>query len=69
MWPTFAEKYPIISLEDGMAEEDWEGWKHADRALSATRSSWSATTCSSPTSTRLSKGIELGVANCHPDQG
>lgn len=23
-----AEKYPIISIEDGMAEEDWEGWKH-----------------------------------------
>ena len=21
------EKYPIISIEDGMAEEDWEGWK------------------------------------------
>ena len=26
MWKTFADKYPIISLEDGMAEEDWEGW-------------------------------------------
>ena len=22
------EKYPIISIEDGMAEEDWEGWKY-----------------------------------------
>ncbi len=22
-----AEKYPIISIEDGMAEEDWDGWK------------------------------------------
>lgn len=26
-WATLAEKYPIISLEDGLSEEDWEGWK------------------------------------------
>ena len=26
MWKDFANKYPIISLEDGMAEDDWEGW-------------------------------------------
>ena len=26
-WDTLAEKYPIISLEDGLSEEDWEGWK------------------------------------------
>ncbi len=26
MWRRFAEKYPIISLEDGMGEKDWEGW-------------------------------------------
>ena len=41
MWKNFVEKYPIISIEDGMGEEDWEGptpW--------ATRSSWWATTCS-----------------------
>ena len=30
MWKNFAEKYPIISLEDGMAEEDWEGWEMLD---------------------------------------
>ncbi len=33
MWKNFAEKYPIISLEDGMAEEDWEGWKMLTDAL------------------------------------
>ncbi len=27
MWVSFADKYPIISLEDGMGETDWEGWK------------------------------------------
>ena len=41
--------YPIISIEDGMGEEDWDGWKPAHRARSATGCSWWATTCSSPT--------------------
>ena len=27
LWKEWVEKYPIISLEDGMAENDWEGWK------------------------------------------
>ncbi|MDC7246187.1 MAG: phosphopyruvate hydratase [Sphaerochaetaceae bacterium] len=27
LWTSWAEKYPIISIEDGMAEDDWEGWK------------------------------------------
>jgi enolase len=26
-WAKWVEKYPIISIEDGMAEDDWEGWK------------------------------------------
>jgi enolase len=26
-WADLANKYPIISLEDGVSEEDWEGWK------------------------------------------
>src|SRR5204863_7390538 len=26
-WTTWAEKYPIVSIEDGMAEDDWAGWK------------------------------------------
>lgn len=33
MWKTFAEKYPIISIEDGMGENDWEGWTLLSRAL------------------------------------
>ena len=28
MLSTWADKYPIISIEDGMAEGDWDGWKH-----------------------------------------
>jgi len=27
MWERFAEKYPIVSIEDGMGENDWEGWE------------------------------------------
>ena len=33
MWKDFADKYPIISLEDGMAEDDWEGWKKLTDAI------------------------------------
>ena len=30
-WVEWANKYPIVSIEDGMAEEDWEGWKKHNR--------------------------------------
>ena len=33
MWKDFASKYPIISLEDGMGETDWEGWSMLTEAL------------------------------------
>src|SRR5205814_9439676 len=32
-WKGWAEKYPIISIEDGMAENDWDGWKSLTEAL------------------------------------
>ena len=32
-WENLADKYPIISLEDGLAEEDWEGWKELTKRL------------------------------------
>ena len=32
-WADLAAKYPIISLEDGLAEEDWDGWKQLNREL------------------------------------
>ena len=32
---TWADKYPIISIEDGMAENDWDGWKHLTERLGA----------------------------------
>jgi len=32
-WEDWCEKYPIISIEDGLAESDWEGWKNLTSAL------------------------------------
>lgn len=32
-WTTWVNKYPIISIEDGMAEDDWEGWKKHTQAI------------------------------------
>jgi len=33
MYSEWIEKYPIISIEDGLAEEDWKGWKHLTEKL------------------------------------
>src|SRR5690606_31469937 len=32
-WKNWSEKYPIISIEDGLAEDDWEGWKMCTDAI------------------------------------
>ena len=61
--PDLVDRYPIVSIEDGMAEDDWDGWAAADRRRSAAGSSWSATTSSSPTPSILERGIHEGVAN------
>ena len=45
----WVDKYPIISIEDGMAEGDWDGWKTLNERLGSRRCSWSATTSSLPT--------------------
>lgn len=36
MWKSFVQKYPIISIEDGMGENDWEGWSMLTRTLGDT---------------------------------
>ena len=33
MWQIFSQKYPIISLEDGMGENDWQGWSMLTKAI------------------------------------
>lgn len=62
MWVGFCDKYPIISIEDGMAEEDWEGWKMLTDALGS-RIQLVGDDLFVTNSSRLKKGIELGVAN------
>ena len=62
MWKTFVEKYPIISLEDGMAEEDWEGWAMLTKTL-GDKIQLVGDDLFVTNTTRLKKGIDLGVAN------
>lgn len=62
MWVDFCNKYPIISLEDGMAEEDWEGWKMLTEALGS-KIQLVGDDLFVTNTKRLQKGIELGVAN------
>ncbi|MCF6096854.1 phosphopyruvate hydratase [Thermovorax subterraneus] len=56
------EKYPIISIEDGMAEEDWDGWKLLTDALGK-KVQLVGDDLFVTNTERLSKGIKLGVAN------
>lgn len=61
-WEELVNKYPIISLEDGVAEEDWEGWKMLTERLGK-RIQLVGDDLFVTNTTRLKKGIELGVAN------
>jgi enolase len=61
-WADLTERYPIISLEDGMAEEDWDGWKLlTDRIGDTVQLVGDDLFVTNPE--RLGRGIELGVAN------
>ncbi|HHU22299.1 MAG TPA: phosphopyruvate hydratase [Clostridiales bacterium] len=62
MWVDFCNKYPIISIEDGMAEDDWEGWKMLTDALGK-KVQLVGDDLFVTNTHRLKKGIELGVAN------
>ncbi|MTI95357.1 MAG: phosphopyruvate hydratase [Firmicutes bacterium] len=56
------EKYPIISIEDGMAEDDWDGWIKLHQALGA-KVQLVGDDIFVTNPTRLAKGIELKAAN------
>ncbi|HHY43089.1 MAG TPA: phosphopyruvate hydratase [Thermoanaerobacterales bacterium] len=56
------EKYPIISIEDGMAEEDWEGWKLLTDAI-GNKVQLVGDDLFVTNTERLQRGIEKGVAN------
>ena len=62
MLSTWADKYPIISIEDGMAESDWDGWKHLSERLGSKVQLVGDDLF--VTNTRILKeGIDKGVAN------
>jgi enolase len=61
-WASWVEKYPIISLEDGLAEDDWEGWKYLNEKLGK-KIQIMGDDIFVTNVERLKKGIEMGVAN------
>ncbi len=61
-WKSWADQYPIISIEDGMAENDWAGWKTLTEELGRTVQLVGDDLFVTNTAF-LRKGIELGVAN------
>ena len=62
MWKKFADNYPIISLEDGMGENDWEGWAMLTKAI-GDRVQLVGDDLFVTNTQRLKTGIEKGVAN------
>ena len=62
MWKKFADNYPIISLEDGMGENDWEGWGMLTKAI-GDRVQLVGDDLFVTNVSRLSTGIEKKVAN------
>jgi enolase len=61
-WTTLTGRYPIVSIEDGMDEEDWSGWKTLTERLGEHVSLVGDDIFVTNTE-RLARGIELGVAN------
>ena len=62
MWENFVNKYPIISIEDGMGENDWDGWKMMTERLGK-RIQIVGDDLFVTNTERIRKGIQLGCAN------
>ncbi len=61
-WVSISERYPVLSLEDGMAEQDWDGWKHlTDRLGGGLQLVGDDIFVTNPAILR--EGIERGIAN------
>ena len=61
-WEALCEKYPIISIEDGLDEEDWEGWQKLTARLGG-KVQLVGDDLFVTNTERLAKGIELGAGN------
>ncbi|MEZ0483422.1 phosphopyruvate hydratase [Fibrella aquatica] len=61
-WADWVSKYPIMSIEDGMAEDDWSGWK-LQTELVGTKTQLVGDDLFVTNVTRLQEGIDKGIAN------
>lgn len=61
-WANWIEKYPIISIEDGLAEDDWEGWQKLTKAI-GDKVQLVGDDLFVTNEERLQRGIEQGIAN------
>lgn len=61
-WESLVDKYPIISIEDGLDEEDWEGWQKMTAKI-GNKVQLVGDDLFVTNTERLSKGIELGAGN------
>lgn len=61
-WVDLCSRYPIVSIEDGMAEEDWDGWAALTKALGS-QTQLVGDDLFVTNSSRLRRGIDAGVAN------
>jgi len=61
-WKNLTSKYPIISLEDGLAEDDWNGWKRLTEAI-GNKVQLVGDDLFVTNTARLKKGIDIGVSN------
>src|SRR6056297_1592119 len=61
-WSSWVEKYPIISIEDGMYEDDWKGWKTLTNAI-GDKVQLVGDDLFVTNTERLARGIEEGIAN------
>ena len=62
MWKDFSEKYPIISLEDGIGENDWEGWQLLNKTI-GDHVQLVGDDLYVTNTERIKKGIELNASN------
>ena len=61
-WEHLCKKYPIVSVEDGLDEEDWQGWRHMTKSLGE-KTQLVGDDLFVTNSKRLKKGIKLGCGN------
>jgi enolase len=61
-WRNWVDKYPLISIEDGLAEDDWAGWKYATESL-GDKIQLVGDDLFVTNTARLSRGIKEGIAN------